>query len=170
MPPIAAKSRPPKKSRPFWKTKKMSDLTRKEWESLCDGCGRCCLHKLEDTETKRIEFTKVACKLLDCSNGQCSDYRNRQKKVPDCINLTFELMPEMNCLPPTCAYVLVYKGKDLYWWHHLVSGSRNTVHESGISVIGKVESEVGRTARQIARRIVNWPKSRRTKKNQSNPK
>jgi len=160
---LKAPKKTARRSRPFWKTKDMAAMTRKEWELLCDGCGRCCLHKLEDTETKKIEFTDVSCKLLDCTNGRCSDYKNRQKKVPDCINLTAELLPEMNCLPPTCAYVLIYKGKDLYWWHHLISGRRATVHEAGISVVGKIESEAGLTARQIARRVVSWPKSRRAK-------
>jgi len=150
------------KKKPFWKTRKMEDMTRREWESLCDGCGRCCLHKLEHEDTRKIEFTSVACKLLNTESCRCSDYKNRQSKVPDCINLTIDLMPEMNCLPPTCAYVLIYKGKDLYWWHPLVSGDKNSVHEAGISVRGKVESEDGLTARQIARRIVAWPKSRRT--------
>ena len=151
-------------AKPFWKTKKMEDMTRREWESLCDGCGRCCLNKLEDSRTLKITFTKVACKLLDTESCRCSDYKNRQSKVPDCISLTPEVLPTMNCLPPTCAYHLVSKGKDLYWWHPLVSGNKKTVHEAGISVAGKVESEIGLTQRQIAMRTVSWPKSTRSRK------
>ena len=150
------------KTLPFWQSKKMEDLSRREWESLCDGCGRCCLNKLEDEETKKITFTDVACKLLNTNSCRCLDYKNRQEEVPDCISITAGMMPDMNCLPPTCAYVLVYKGKDLYWWHHLVSGSRNTVFEAGISVSGRVISEEGLSPRQIAKRLVAWPKSRRT--------
>lgn len=123
---------------PFWKTKTLDELNRSEWESLCDGCGRCCLHKLEDEDTEEIYFTTVACTLLDAGTCQCSDYVHRKKKVPDCVFLTPEIVREVDWLPDTCGYRLIDEGKDLYWWHPLVSGSADTVHEAGISVRGKI--------------------------------
>ncbi|URQ75529.1 MAG: YcgN family cysteine cluster protein [Candidatus Ochrobactrum gambitense] len=124
--------------KPFWKTKKLNQLTRSEWESLCDGCGQCCLHKLQDDDTNEIYWTSVACTLLNPESCQCRDYPNRKATVPDCVFLTPKIVDEVNWLPVTCAYRLVAEGSDLYWWHPLVSGSRDTVHEAGISVRGKV--------------------------------
>lgn len=125
-------------SEPFWKTKTLDELNRAEWESLCDGCGRCCLHKLEDEDTEEIYFTTVACTLLDAGTCQCSDYVDRKKKVPDCVFLTPEIVRTVDWLPETCGYRLIDEGQDLYWWHPLVSGTSETVHEAGISVRGQV--------------------------------
>ncbi|KAB2760967.1 YcgN family cysteine cluster protein [Brucella anthropi] len=124
--------------KPFWRTKTLNQLTRSEWESLCDGCGQCCLHKLQDDDTNEIYWTSVACTLLNPDSCQCRDYPNRKKTVPDCVFLTPEIVDEVDWLPVTCAYRLVAEGSDLYWWHPLVSGSPDTVHEAGISVRGKV--------------------------------
>lgn len=124
--------------KPFWRTKTLNQLTRSEWESLCDGCGQCCLHKLQDDDTNEIYWTSVACTLLNPDSCQCRDYPNRKKTVPDCVFLTPEIVDEVDWLPVTCAYRLVAEGSDLYWWHPLVSGSRETVHEAGISVRGRV--------------------------------
>ncbi|MBB6260597.1 hypothetical protein FHS77_001131 [Paenochrobactrum gallinarii] len=123
---------------PFWQRKTLEEMNRQEWESLCDGCGQCCLHKLRDFDTDEIYFTTVACTLLDNNTCQCSDYTNRKKIVPDCIFLTPEIVNEVDWLPPTCAYLLIAQGQDLHWWHPLVSGSSETVHEAGISVKGKI--------------------------------
>ncbi|MGU3574425.1 YcgN family cysteine cluster protein [Brucellaceae bacterium C25G] len=123
---------------PFWQTKTLEEMNRQEWESLCDGCGQCCLHKLRDYDTDEIYFTTVGCTLLDNNTCQCTDYQNRKKIVPDCIFLTPEIVEEVDWLPPTCAYLLVARGQDLQWWHPLVSGSRDTVHEAGISMKGKI--------------------------------
>ncbi len=150
--------------RPFWKTKSLLEMTRNEWESLCDGCGRCCLNKYEDEATREIEYTDVACKLFDPESCRCSDYENRTKKVKDCVVLTPKIMSDMYCLPPTCAYRRLGEGKDLAWWHPLVSGSAHTVHEAGISVRGRVVSEKGMKERDIARRLVAWPMSTRSKR------
>ncbi|CUW42784.1 hypothetical protein B3286c1_0078 [Brucella vulpis] len=125
-------------NKPFWQTKNLNQLTRSEWESLCDGCGQCCLHKLQDEDTDEIYWTSVACTLLNPETCQCRDYPNRKKTVPDCVFLTPEIVDEVDWLPVTCAYRLVAEGSDLYWWHPLVSGSPETVHEAGISVRGKV--------------------------------
>lgn len=124
--------------KPFWRTKTLNQLTRSEWESLCDGCGQCCLHKLQDDDTNEIYWTSVACTLLNPDSCQCRDYPNRKKTVPDCVFLTPEIVDEVDWLPVTCAYRLVAEGSDLYWWHPLISGSPETVHEAGIFVRGKV--------------------------------
>src|SRR5271156_3628454 len=102
---------------PFWRVKTLDEMSPSEWESLCDGCGRCCLVKLEDEDTGRIYFTDLGCKLLRNSDCRCGDYARRQTKVPDCIKLTPETIGELRWLPPTCAYKLLNDGKDLLWWH-----------------------------------------------------
>ena len=109
-------------------------MTHEEWESLCDGCARCCLLKLEDEDTGEIVYTRLACKLLDIGACRCSSYKTRHEKVPDCVRLTPETAATLEWLPPSCAYRLVANGEDLAWWHPLVSGDPDTVHEAGISV------------------------------------
>ena len=104
---------------PFWKTKKMSQMTQAEWESLCDGCGKCCLNKIIDTDTNELHFTNVACKLLDTESCQCTHYKTRHKYVKDCVRLTPRNVKQIRWLPSTCAYRLVAEGKDLYDWHYL---------------------------------------------------
>lgn len=123
---------------PFWKTKTLETLSHEEWELLCDGCGKCCLSKLEDEDTGDIYWTTVGCRLFDAQACRCSDYDNRLAKVPDCVGLTPQNVRAIVWLPSTCAYRLVAEGRDLYWWHHLVSGSRDIVHEAGISVRGRI--------------------------------
>ena len=143
---------------PFWKRKTLEQMTAREWESLCDGCGRCCLNKLEEDGTGKIFFTDVACKLLNHDTCRCKDYRNRLKKVPDCVGLTPAEVRELDWLPPTCAYDRLAKGKDLYWWHPLLSGDPETVHIAGISVRGRVgacESQVPDD--QLENWVVSWP-------------
>jgi uncharacterized protein len=122
----------------YWKTTPLAAMSEAEWEGLCDGCGKCCLAKLEDEDSGQIHWTSVACRLLDTGRCTCRDYANRLSQVPDCVRLTPENVSTITWLPTTCAYRLVAEGRDLYWWHHLVSGSRDTVHEAGISVRGKV--------------------------------
>src|SRR5437016_11719699 len=126
---------------PFWKRKSLEDMTNSEWESLCDGCGRCCLVKLEDEDdAARTYFTDVGCRLLDGNTCRCKDYAHRTKKVPDCVRLTPRNVRKIVWLPPTCGYRLVADGRDLYWWHPLVSGDPETVHQAGISVRGTVKA------------------------------
>ena len=121
---------------------------REEWESLCDGCARCCLVKLEDDDTGDIHFTDIGCKLLDGETCRCRDYRRRQSRVPDCVKLTPEAVRSLSWLPVTCAYRVVAEGRDLAWWHPLVSGSPDTVHQAGVSVRGRVSRKRGRRFRR----------------------
>ena len=125
----------------FWDLP-IGDLNRAEWEALCDGCGRCCLHKLEDEDTGEIHDTNVACRLLDVKTARCSDYRHRRALVPDCLRLTPKLAGELPWLPETCAYRLRARGKPLPEWHYLVCGDRDAVRKAGVSVIGRAVSEV----------------------------
>lgn len=126
----------------FWEDKPLEALDRAEWESLCDGCGKCCIHKLEDDETGELYPTNVACKLLDRHSGRCSDYRHRRAFVPECVRLTPKLLRELDWLPETCAYRLRAEGKPLYDWHPLISGDPESVHRAGQSVRGWTVSEV----------------------------
>ncbi|SDO43030.1 YcgN family cysteine cluster protein [Ectopseudomonas guguanensis] len=126
---------------PFWKRKTLAQLDRHEWESLCDGCGLCCLQKLEDEDDGAVYYTRIACKLLDLQTCRCSDYANRVRHVPDCIQLTPAQADQFQWLPPTCAYRLVSEGKDLPHWHHLVSGDPDAVHAERISQSGRMLSE-----------------------------
>lgn len=119
---------------PFWKDKKLSEMTKNEWESLCDGCARCCLQKLEDIDSGDIFYTSIACKLLNLETCKCSSYQNRHILVPECIWLTADDAESLNWLPSTCAYRLLANGQDLPSWHHLVSGSLDSVKDAGVSV------------------------------------
>jgi uncharacterized protein len=143
---------------PFWRCKTLSQMTPREWESLCDGCGRCCLNKLMDEDTGETVFTDVGCRLLDTQRCRCTDYAHRQRKVSDCVRLTARNVKRLSWLPPTCGYRLVAEGKDLAWWHPLVSGSKETVHEAGISVRGRVSaSEKEVPDERLEDFIVSWP-------------
>jgi uncharacterized cysteine cluster protein YcgN (CxxCxxCC family) len=143
---------------PFWRTKRLSELTRAEWESLCDGCGRCCLNKLIDEDTKQTVFTDVGCRLLDGQTCRCTDYARRQAKVKDCVRLTPRNVRRLTWLPPTCGYRLVAEGRALYWWHALVSGDPETVHAAGVSVRGRVAvSEKHVPDDKLENYIVSWP-------------
>lgn len=160
MPPKAARKAEapaPDSALPFWKTTALEDMTQEQWESLCDGCARCCLNKLEDEDTLEISWTDVACRLLDGDTCRCRDYPNRQAQVPDCVGLTPNKVRTLSWLPPTCAYRLVAEGRDLYWWHPLVSGDPETVHAAGVSVRGKTVSEEGMGFEEWETRIVAWP-------------
>ena len=143
---------------PFWKTKTLDQMTRDEWESLCDGCGRCCLHKLRDDETGAVWWTNVSCRLLDTGTCRCSDYANRRRRVPDCVRLTPETLAAIDWLPPSCAYQRLQNGEGLAWWHPLVSGDPETVHQAGISVRGRTVDE--RRAGPLDHHLAEWPGNR----------
>lgn len=143
---------------PYWQRKSLKEMTNSEWESLCDGCGRCCLNKLVEEGSDRTFYTDVGCRLLNDKTCRCRDYTHRLDKVEDCVRLTPENIKSITWLPPTCAYVLLARGKDLYWWHPLVSGDPETVHAAGISVRGRVRaSETRVTDDMLEDYIVSWP-------------
>lgn len=138
---------------PFWE-RPLATLDKAEWEALCDGCGQCCLHKVEDEDSGAVYRTNVACRLLDIESGRCCDYRNRKRLVPDCLQLTPKTLSRFTWLPETCAYRRRAAGQPLPEWHYLVSGDREAVHRAGASVRGKAVSEV--LAGPIEQHIV-WP-------------
>ena len=128
--------------RPFWQTKRLEQMTREEWESLCDGCGLCCLVRFGDEDTGEIIPTRVHCRLFDAERCTCSDYANRRDQVPDCIKLTPWNIEALEWMPKSCAYRRIHEGRPLAAWHPLVSGDPQSVHEAGVSVRGQTVSEL----------------------------
>lgn len=148
---------------PFWRTKRLDEMNSAEWESLCDGCGRCCLKKLEDEDSGHIVYTDVACRLLDRTRCRCKRYAKRTELVADCVRLEPGLTREFDWLPTTCAYRRLAEGKPLEWWHPLVSGDPESVHRAGISVRGRTFAERDVSVDELETRIVNWIKTGRRK-------
>lgn len=141
---------------PFWRTKRLAELSPAEWESLCDGCGKCCLLKLRDPDNGRLSFTDVACQLLDLQTCRCTRYAERHAIVPDCLPLTLDQVQSADWLPSTCAYRLVNEGQDLPAWHPLRTGDPASVHCAGQSARGRAIPE--RNVKRLCARIVKWPK------------
>lgn len=138
---------------PFWRSKKLNELSEQEWESLCDGCGRCCLHKLEDEDTGEIAYTRVACRLLDLKTCRCSDYQHRTLHIPDCLDLR-QNFPPPHWLPATCAYRRLAQGDDLPSWHPLITGRRSSVTQAGIKVGAYALPE--KRAKDFEDYIIEW--------------
>ncbi len=150
-----------KKRKPFWEAKLLKEMDADEWESLCDGCGRCCLHKLEDADTGEVFYTNVACRLFDAESCRCSDYPRRTEHVDDCVVLKPGETAEYSWLPTTCAYRRLSEGKPLEWWHPLVSGDPETVVQAGISVKGRTVAEELVDEDQVEEHIIRWVRSDR---------
>ncbi len=142
---------------PFWRRKSLNEMTTGEWESLCDGCAKCCLLKLTDEGSDEVDYTDVACRLLDLGTCRCNHYSRRKEIVADCVVLRPETVDDIGWLPKTCAYRLIGEGKDLPWWHPLVSGDPETVHEAGVSVRGRAIRENRVREDELEDHIVTWP-------------
>jgi uncharacterized cysteine cluster protein YcgN (CxxCxxCC family) len=140
---------------PFWRAKPLNAMSPSEWESLCDGCGKCCLHKVQYEDTGEVCYTNVACRLLDLKSCRCKKYEQRQRFVPDCVALTADKVGDLGWLPSTCAYRLVAEGKDLPSWHPLVTGDPESVHRAGMSVRHRAIAE--RDAGELEHHLVTWP-------------
>jgi len=141
---------------PFWHEKTLVQMNAQEWESLCDGCARCCLEKLEDTNTGEVSYTDVGCGLLDVNECRCKSYHERKRFMPDCERLTPSNIPFLKWMPSTCAYRLLSEGRGLPDWHPLVSGDADSVHKAGISVRGRAVT--ADDAGDLEDHIVLWPK------------
>jgi hypothetical protein len=140
----------------YWEEKSLAEMTQEEWESLCDGCGRCCLNKLEDEDTGEIYFTNVSCRLLDIEKCSCVDYENRKAMMPDCMILSVDNHEALEVMPSTCAYRLLQQNKPLPEWHPLISGRKESVAEANISVAGKIVSEEHIHYEQLPEHLINW--------------
>ena len=143
--------------KPFWKTKRLQDMSAAEWESLCDGCGLCCLIRYEDEVTGEVIPTRVHCRLFDSRSCRCSDYDNRKAHVPDCIKLTPRNVATTSWIPATCAYRRLAEGRGLAWWHPLISGDPETVVAAGVSVRGRTVSETEVKPEDWEKHAVDWP-------------
>lgn len=140
--------------KPFWETKRLGEMSPEEWDSLCDGCGQCCLNKVEDEDTGRVFLTRLSCSLLDLGSCRCKDYENRFRRMPDCLSVDLKAVKKLKWLPESCAYRRLNEGRGLAWWHPLVSGDPNTVHQAGVSVRDWARSEDGIPEDDIARFII----------------
>ena len=140
----------------FWQHTPLDEMTPTQWESLCDGCGKCCVLKLEDVDTNDIYYTDVGCKLLDCKTARCCDYQNRKDHVPDCIVLSMDNLPQLRWMPASCAYRLLYEGKSLPDWHPLISGNPMSPVAAGQSVAGRIFPETAIDEDDLPDHITNW--------------
>ncbi|MCG6966479.1 MAG: YcgN family cysteine cluster protein [Chromatiaceae bacterium] len=139
---------------PFWKHKSLGQMSSEEWESLCDGCAKCCLYRLEDEDTQEVYFTNVHCRLLDTCTGRCTDYANRSVRVPDCVTITPAVLQDPYWLPRTCAYRVLAEGRELARWHPLISGDPDSVVRAGLRVCDRTICEDD--ADELENHLVDW--------------
>ena len=140
----------------FWETVPLTQMSAQQWDALCDGCGKCCLHKLEDEDTGTVYYTRVACRLLDGHSCRCRDYARRRQQVPDCNVLGLDNIEQLEWLPSSCAYRLLARGEPLAEWHYLLSGDRDSVHRAGESVRGRTFGEQFVHAEDLQEHIITW--------------
>jgi uncharacterized cysteine cluster protein YcgN (CxxCxxCC family) len=140
----------------FWEHYSLDQLTLAEWEAVCDGCGLCCLVKLEDEDTHEVAYTKLACKLLDCKTARCTDYANRKQHVPDCVQLTPDMVGQLHWLPPSCAYKRLDNGQKLPRWHPLITGNAKSVREARKSAAGRCIPETDIAEDDVEDYVVRW--------------
>ena len=143
-------------SRDYWREVPLADMTPYQWEQLCDGCGKCCLQKLEDEDTGEVYYTSLSCQLLDTHSARCTDYSHRLSRVPDCLNLSPDNLASVDWLPVTCAYRLLAEGQDLPEWHPLITGDPESVHRAGISVRGRVQPETTVPEEDWEEHVIHW--------------
>jgi uncharacterized cysteine cluster protein YcgN (CxxCxxCC family) len=141
---------------PFWQRKRLDEMSTAEWESLCDGCARCCLHKLEDEDSGEVAYTGIACRYLAQDDCRCKVYPDRHEKMPGCVRLEPEQMQSFRWLPPSCAYRLLYEGRPLPEWHPLLTGDPDSVHEAGLSVRGRAIAEDQVAEDEWEEHIIFW--------------
>ena len=139
----------------FWQEKTLAEMDNQEWESLCDGCGQCCVWKFEDEDSHEILYTDIRCQLFDPESCRCKDYDKRFSTVPDCMKVRSLQPRQYSWLPATCAYRLLHEGKSLFDWHHLISGEHESVHQAGISLRGKTVCGEGFGPEDYARHIID---------------
>lgn len=144
------------KQSPFWETKSLESMSDEEWESLCDGCGRCCLQKLQDEDTDEVHFTRVACRLLDTTSCRCRDYTNRFEQVPDCLSIRPMTAEKISWLPESCAYRKLSQGDPLEKWHPLISGNPDSVKQAGISVADRCINEMDVPVSEYIYHLISW--------------
>ncbi|MFW5714445.1 MAG: YcgN family cysteine cluster protein [Brevefilum sp.] len=140
----------------FWEEKSLDEMTREEWEVLCDGCGKCCLHKIDEIESGKILYTRVACQFLDINTCRCRNYARRSELISDCVDLTPELVRKLSWLPESCAYRRISEGRGLAWWHPLISGSSDTVRSAGVSVCDYAVPEKCIHLSELESYVIDW--------------
>ena len=143
-------------TKPFWEAKSLDAMTDAEWESLCDGCGQCCLHKLVNDETADLFYTRVACQLLDDETGRCKCYATRLEEVEDCLDVRRMSAAELAWMPRSCAYRRLAEGKSLPWWHPLITGDPQSTANARIAVAGRTISETAADLDQLEAEIIEW--------------
>jgi len=141
---------------PFWETKSLEEMTPSEWESLCDGCGKCCLHKIDDFNNGEILYTRVACQFLDLKTCRCRHYSRRSELISDCVDLTPEMVRQLQWLPESCAYRCLFEGRGLAWWHPLISGKPDTVRKAGKSICDWAVPEKYVHLSELEAYVINW--------------
>ena len=145
------------RSIPFWEAKSLEEMDPVEWESLCDGCAKCCLFKIEDSDSGKVFYTDIACRMLDLKTCRCKIYEHRFEVIKDCLSLTYEKLLTIDWLPETCAYRRLAEGRGLAWWHPLISGSQETVRQAGISICGKpIKRELSVDLLKIEEHVIDW--------------